>query len=183
MIRVFRIIDHLVEVSLHDLARDGREIGLHVGKRVGESREHVARDALHHLLEERSRALQNCADELGARGLAGAFKLIARLAGEIERFRIAHRACEDAAFVGVRHLEEVVAQNLLEETDLARDGRVGRSAVHDVVERLGLQFLLDLAGGLVLVGIGRETACLVLHIAVDLECQVDKRLDLLAALL
>ena len=178
---VLRLFDHLHEVCLNDLARYRRERGLHVVERVRVVAHDLLRQALHHLLEERARALQDRAGELVDGVLLRRDALVAFKPGEVERLRVFHRGGEARALVGLAERREVGRNHLAEEPDLSR--RVGvRGRVEYLVEALGVELRLDLFGRHVGVGVVDEAAMDVFVPRIDLEHGVDEVLQLFAAL-
>ena len=176
-----RLVDHLHEVRLHDLARDRREVRLHVVERIGVLAHDVLRQALHHLLQERARALQDRAGELVDGGLLGGDELLPLKSGEVERLRVPHRGGEARALVGLAERREVGGDDLAEESDLA--GRIGvRGGVEDLVEVLAVELRLEVLRRRVLVRLVDDAALRVGVRVAHLEDGVDELLDVLAAL-
>ena len=178
---VLRLFDHLHEVGLHDLARYRRERGLHVVERVRIVAHDLLRQALHHLLEERARTLEDRAGELVDGVLLRRDELVAFEAGEVERLRVFHRGGEARALVGLAERSEVGGNDLAEEPDLS--GRVGVGGrVEYLVEALGVKLRLDVLRRHAGVWVVDQAALEVFAPGVDLEDGVDEVLQLFAAL-
>ena len=178
---ILRLVDHRHEVRLHDLARNRRERALHVRERVRIVAHDVSREALHHLLEERTRALQNCARELVDCRLLRRDELLALEPREVEGLRILHGRRKARTLVGLAEQGEVAGNHLAEESDLSR--RIGvRGSVENGVESLVFQLVLELVRREVLVGIADDAALRVDVGVPDLEDIIDEKLDVLAAL-
>ena len=165
--------DHLVEVALDDLARDGREVLLHVLERVGVGPHDVLREPLHHLVQERAGALEDGAGELVDRVPLGPFERVAPPAAEVVDVRVAEGGGEARALVARVEAGEVGRDDLLEEAHLPRHLARG-GGVEDVVERLLVQRGLDVLLRHLRIGVLDDVDAA----AVDVEDPVDERLDL-----